>query len=260
MSAQKRAIENDKDEHASKMQCLLENVYTCPITYEIPFDPVTAEDGIVYERRAIQDWFNTIAGHEVRSPVTNSIIRKRVFPAIQFRNLIRNLAVKGHLTGNIAEQWKQRFKEEEEVESFQRRARAGELTAMLWLAKAFSLGVKGLQKDVKLAFHWSKLASNKGDATAMSHIGHMLINGCGTQKNVSLGLLYMTRAAELGSEYACYQLGIAFKEGIWGLGCDEELAYMYFAKSCSCQIRNGSVASRAKVQSYMNQIRPETLD
>ena len=56
----------------------LEEVYTCPISFEIPFDPVTAEDGIVYERRAIQSWFETFKGHEVRSPVTNSLIQAHV--------------------------------------------------------------------------------------------------------------------------------------------------------------------------------------
>ena len=139
MIGQKRTIQDAED--APTVQCWLEHVYTCPITHEIPFDPVTAEDGIVYERRAIQDWFNTNAGHEVRSPVTNVTMRKRVYQATQLRNLIRSLAAQGQLVGNIAQQWQQRFNEEKESESFQRRARAGETTAMLWLANAFSLGI-----------------------------------------------------------------------------------------------------------------------
>ena len=32
--------------------------YVCPITAELPVDPVTAEDGRCYERHAIEDWFS----------------------------------------------------------------------------------------------------------------------------------------------------------------------------------------------------------
>ena len=31
--------------------------YVCPITAELPIDPVTAEDGRCYERCAIEEWF-----------------------------------------------------------------------------------------------------------------------------------------------------------------------------------------------------------
>ena len=30
--------------------------FLCPITQELPIDPVTAEDGRVYERQAIETW------------------------------------------------------------------------------------------------------------------------------------------------------------------------------------------------------------
>ena len=30
--------------------------YVCPITAELPIDPVTAEDGRCYERWAIEEW------------------------------------------------------------------------------------------------------------------------------------------------------------------------------------------------------------
>ena len=43
----------------------------CPITQELPFDPVMAEDGKIYERNAIVEWFSRErrAGHgEPESP------------------------------------------------------------------------------------------------------------------------------------------------------------------------------------------------
>ena len=33
----------------------LADEYTCPITFELPIDPVTAEDGRCYERCAIEE-------------------------------------------------------------------------------------------------------------------------------------------------------------------------------------------------------------
>ena len=39
----------------------------CPITQELPIDPVMAEDGRVYERSAIEDWLKL----KSTSPKTN---------------------------------------------------------------------------------------------------------------------------------------------------------------------------------------------
>ena len=41
----------------------------CPITNELPIDPVMAEDGHCYERSAIEKWFSKNP-EQVKSPVT----------------------------------------------------------------------------------------------------------------------------------------------------------------------------------------------
>ena len=41
--------------HRSVMDDALANL-VCSITQELPVDPVTAEDGLIYERTAIQTW------------------------------------------------------------------------------------------------------------------------------------------------------------------------------------------------------------
>lgn len=236
----------------------LEEVYTCPISFEIPFDPVTAEDGIVYERRAIQSWFETFKGHEVRSPVTNSLIRKRTYPAIQLRKLIRSLATDGRLKGEIASRWEKRFNEEKQVDDLRQRARDGDMIAMLSLGKAFFHGKLGLDKDLQVAFYWLKRVADIGEPTGTTYVGDMYVNGWGVQRNTSLGLVYLTRAAEMGSEWACFRLGAHFKDGTLGLGRDEKLACMYFQKSCSCKIRNGSCAMRNQLREIMMGMRSET--
>ena len=49
------------------------NEYKCPITHEIMQVPVIAEDGITYEKHAIEQWLNNPSSRN-RSPVTNSEI------------------------------------------------------------------------------------------------------------------------------------------------------------------------------------------
>ena len=54
----------DLNEEASpqekKMRASINDVAAdlrCPITLQLPFDPVTAQDGKIYERTAILEWF-----------------------------------------------------------------------------------------------------------------------------------------------------------------------------------------------------------
>ena len=46
----------------------------CPITEELPIDPVMATDGYVYERWAIEKHIRLNCNNELRSPVTNGRI------------------------------------------------------------------------------------------------------------------------------------------------------------------------------------------
>ena len=63
----------------------------CCITLELPFDPVTAEDGRVYERKAIQEYFKGKSDSEIKSPYTRKPMGKRLFPAMQHKNMIEIL-------------------------------------------------------------------------------------------------------------------------------------------------------------------------
>tara|TARA_B100000427_G_C15504260_1_gene593246 strand:+ start:103 stop:684 length:582 start_codon:yes stop_codon:yes gene_type:complete len=56
----------------------------CPITFEIFYDPVIAEDGHTYEKWAILKWFE----ENNTSPKTNQIIGKCLIPNIALKILI----------------------------------------------------------------------------------------------------------------------------------------------------------------------------
>ena len=99
--------------------------YVCPITAELPIDPVTAEDGRCYERCAIEEWFARQPQPQVKSPVTNEPMGKRLFPAVQVRNTLKRLVESGAISGSKADAWKKAMAEEAEVASEGRLRRRG---------------------------------------------------------------------------------------------------------------------------------------
>ena len=54
----------------------------CPITHSLPVDPVTAEDGNIYERSAIEEW---LKGQQ-RSPLTNVAMGAKLLVIGSFDN------------------------------------------------------------------------------------------------------------------------------------------------------------------------------
>ena len=55
--------------------------FLCPITQELPVDPVIAEDGHIYERSAIGQWL----ARSDKSPHTNQPMGKSLLPALQVK-------------------------------------------------------------------------------------------------------------------------------------------------------------------------------
>ena len=68
----------------------------CPIKHELPLDPVIAEDNFVYERSAIEEWLE----RNEKSPHTNEPMGKRLFPALQVKNMIKAMVKSGALSGS----------------------------------------------------------------------------------------------------------------------------------------------------------------
>ena len=106
-SAENKRYRQDIDDVADE--------YVCPITAELPLDPVTAEDGRCYERCAIEEWFSRQPEPQVKSPVTNEPMGKRLFPAVQGRNTLKRLVESGAISGSKADAWKKAMAEEAEV-------------------------------------------------------------------------------------------------------------------------------------------------
>jgi hypothetical protein len=64
----------------------------CPITLELPVDPVTAADGYFYERASVEKWLR----NNNRSPMTNAVLGHRyLVPNVPIRNLIWDFVKSG---------------------------------------------------------------------------------------------------------------------------------------------------------------------
>jgi len=71
------------------------NELLCPITGDLMKDPVVTSDGHSFEREAIEEWFSKFGPNESpRSPKTNTLILRKLFPNHNLRSMCRNFSEK----------------------------------------------------------------------------------------------------------------------------------------------------------------------
>lgn len=129
--------------------------FVCPITHALPTDPVIAEDAIVYDRKAIQEW---LAEHST-SPTTTHRIGKRLLPARAVKNSIRKLLDESVcLDRVILGDWPKYMAKEEKVLEHSKKAEAGSINSIRYLAEKYAKGNIYLKKDM----HEAKRYALKG--------------------------------------------------------------------------------------------------
>jgi len=82
-------IENKKLDNVTKKQINIKNsilydYLICPITQQIYYDPVTAVDGITYEKSEITRWLKK----NNTSPITRKKISKKLYPSFTTKNIV----------------------------------------------------------------------------------------------------------------------------------------------------------------------------
>lgn len=206
----------------------------CPITHELFVDPVLCSDGILYERRAIEQYFQTKHGGRILSPITRKeMTTTTLVEARQIKNHIQGLVDQGFIRGTDALQWRQRKQELKEQVELIEKAKSGHMASMVDLAINYHNGEAGFEEDNEKAFQWFNKARESGNVTGMAEAGHMLVQGLGARKNTQQGFLYMGMAAGLGSTVAAYYLGFALAEGRYGIPVDEKDAIPLLEKALS---------------------------
>lgn len=254
----KRAAPRDTAAQSKKYKSAIDesiSEFLCPITQELPVDPVTAEDGKIYEKSAIVEWLS----RQSRSPHTNKPMGKTLTPALQVKNMLRSMIKSGAVQGEKAERWNKRLEEDEEVEETKRRAANGDVGAATELAAWYSMGTMGLEVDKGLSHKYSRISADAGDTYGLSGVGLDYLYGNGTEKCTVRGVHFLTRAADAGCERSCYLLGTFFAHGINGVPKDAGLARRYFEKMPTCQFKTQSEKKEEWRQTAVDWLRDNSV-
>lgn len=227
--------------------------FLCPITSELPLEPVFAEDGRVYEASAISDWFAHNPRDKANSPVTSELIGKQLFPAVQVQNTIRYLITTGVISGDKAAAWKKIIETEKLVAALRTKAEDGDVVSMRELGVMYRHGLNGLPEDCVQAFAWLKPAADKGDPVSQVAISQAYLNGDGVARNEALALINLVRAAEAGSQFACYLLGNAHEKGgtLNVYSNPDEAAMWYRRMVNNATIRDGAEHQMSQAQRFL---------
>ena len=113
----------------------------CPITQELPVDPVIASDGRVYDRKAVEDWIASrqSKGEPLKSPINNMPMETTLLPAPQVRTMIRHLMQSGVTLGSNADTLKRQIELDEYYVKLRRTAAEGNVSAMVYLVRHLRL-------------------------------------------------------------------------------------------------------------------------
>ena len=260
---QKGAEAIDLTEEASpqekKMRASINDVaadLSCPITQELPIEPVMAKDGKIYERTAILEWFRKKDG-EATSPSTGKVIGTELLPAVQVRNTIEALVKSGAIAGELAEAWKQKLADETLVKETRAKADGGDGQAMYSLGVWYKKGSRGLTKDKAQARAWYERSAATRDPRGMGTLGEcLLLRGSGGPQNTALGLVMVSQGAAFGSDVGAYYLGRAFFKGKYGLPEDRIQARFWLKKVAKgvCKYKHLSDKAIAEAAKWLREL------
>ena len=243
-TTQKRARDADADADAVDPKKMRESIndiakeFICPITQELPVDPVIAKDGKIYERDAILEWFRKKDG-DATSPSTGKVIDTELVPVVQARNTIESLIQTGAIEDEIAEAWQKRLAFEKRVKEMRAKAEGGDGDAMHWMGVCYTFG-QGAAKDEAQARAWYERSAAARNPKGLASFSNCLLTGAGGPQDFALGLLNMTEAAYLGSDMGAAVLGESFFNGMCGLPKDPVRARFWLKKVVDgeCEVKH----------------------
>ena len=198
--------------------------FICPITHDLPFDPVTAEDGRVYERNAIQVFIDRNSNN-LNSPFTGERMGSKLLPSPQIRNIIEQAIDNGDITGDLADSWITKRIQKENIMGWKKEGLAGNGESAREVAMSYYLGENGLLEDDRKANMWWKIAAYAGDITGLSMYGEYLLRKKEARiPEKALAISFISEAAAKGSKLACLSLGRMYFYGEDGLPECNQLA------------------------------------
>jgi len=233
--------------------------FVCPITRDLPFHPVLAEDAKVYERSAIETWFK-FAPTPLRSPVTKEPMGTKLVPACHIKNFIERMAESGALAKEKAAAWSKRTKDQAKVEELRGKMRKGEASAALSLGIAYYFGKYGLMSDVYEAIRCYEQAAKSGSVEAMGRLASTFFHGSESMsKCEARALRWSSAAAVQGDALGLYTLGNCYMYGAAGLPVDVKEGLKLMTDGAEASLKTCAMNCSAYVTLallYANQITP----
>ena len=251
---QRAASEPATDEQSKRYKQSVDNAaeeLVCPITAELPVDPVMAEDGRVYERRAIEDWIERPG--ELKSPTLNTPMGPRLLPAKQVRNIIEQMVRTGSISGPKADAWSAKLAGEEKVKEVRAKAEAGDAEAMFRMGAWYDNGMHGLMKDAKQAAGWRQRGHDLGEPPCTSRLASHYEFGDGVERDKAYAMHLYTAAACRGSAQACYDLAVSFDNGDCGLRQNLREATRWFRAMESAKIDDADDECHAEAAKWLRE-------
>lgn len=234
--------------------------YTCSISQKLPVDPVLAEDGRVYDRAHLLDWFVRNPGSKCKSPLTSLEMGKKLVPATQIKNTLTFLIEKGIVYNEDTVEWVKACKEIEgqtpEFKDHLTKASMGDVESMVQVGNAYR-DAKGAKRNEIEAFKWYAKASVKGSPRAACSLGVLYVNGTKDDNSrpadFARGIVELARAGALGSEHACLLMGSWFSTGMNGLVRDDAAATWWYRESLNSRAKDGAESNKDKRNKWLDE-------
>ena len=216
--------------------------FICPITHDYPLRPVFGSDGQIYEKSAIETWL-TMSN---KSPVTNLAMDGRLVEARQVRTFLEALFLDGEIS---SEAYQEQRDTEERIRVLTTRAEKGDYISMSQLSRIYRQ--EGHFHSMKLAIKWGELAADSGGATTYVDMALCYANKFPPEEDKCA--FWLGRAAEKGSEHACYLIGWLHTNGERdAFPMDEAKAKKWFQRMFSCPVRDSAEENRLFAVRFVN--------
>ena len=227
-----------------------EEELVCPITLILPWDPVHADDGRVYERSAIETYFNTChdKGTHPRSPITNEEMGSRLLPAPHIKNIIEKLIHNGEVTSDLSSKWLEKAEAKRAKDAMLAKARRGDVRSMNAVGFKYRFGADGFDMDPEASHTWFLTAHEAGCTKSTACVGMNMCRGYGVEANIGNGIVFVATAAAQGSSFAAFKLGVAFASGSYGLSVDNKSAKQWLGKCLNAKDAYDDLTAPAKTQ------------
>ena len=169
------------------------------------------------------------------------------------------LVKSGGIAGELAEAWQKKLEQEKEIKELRAEAEGGYGEAMYLLALWYESGSFNLAKDWAQARAWYGRSAAARNPQGIAKFGKCLALGLGGPEDHVFGIMNVTEAAGLGSDYAAYLLGQAFFKGIWGLPKDPVRARFWTKKLVDgeCEIKHLKDTASADAARWLRELEDE---